>query len=134
VSFQEDFLACLQGVIPAQIVTCSRDGIPNVTVVSQCFPVGGSQIAISDQFLSKTRRNLEENPQACVQLLHPRDGATWIATVRFARVETEGPLFDAMEMQLEAIASIYNMEETFKLQAAAILDVLSVRRVLIDEP
>jgi hypothetical protein len=53
----------------------------------------------------------------------------WIVTARFARSETEGPLYDAMEMQLEAIASMCGMEDVFKLQAVDVLDVLAVRRL-----
>jgi hypothetical protein len=128
-TFPDDFVPCLQGVVPGTMVTCALDGTPNVTTISQCFPVGTSQIAISNQFLSKARRNLLENPQACIQLIHPGDGAMWIVNARFDHAETEGPLFDAMEMQLEVIASMSGMEDVFKLEAADVLDVLDIRRI-----
>ena len=42
------------------------------------------------------------------------------------RTETEGALFDEMDMQLAAIASMSNMEDVFKLQSAYVFKVHSV--------
>ena len=58
----------LDNGIPAVMVTCSADGIPNVTVISQVYYVDETHAALSFQFFSKTIRNVRENPRAYVRL------------------------------------------------------------------
>ena len=58
----------MQNGIPAIVVTCSADGIPNTTIISQVYYVDKTHIALSFQFFNKTIRNVRENPQACVAL------------------------------------------------------------------
>jgi hypothetical protein len=55
--------------------------------------------------------------------------ASWALHLEFERSETEGPVFDAMDMQIEAIASMTGMSGIFKLRAADIYRVLSVERL-----
>ena len=57
----------------------------------------------------------------------------WILQLEFQHSETEGPIFDAMEMQIEAIASVTGMSGIFKLRAADIYRVLSVERLAYAE-
>lgn len=52
----------------------------------------------------------------------------WMLELEFERSETEGPVFDAMDMQIEAIASMTGMTGIFKLRAADIYRVISVER------
>ena len=62
---------CFSGVVPAVIATTSADGIPNVTYLSRAHPVDDERIALSNQFFSKTVRNLAENPRASLLLVDP---------------------------------------------------------------
>lgn len=123
----EDLLPLLQGACPAWFVTASADNVPNCTSVSQVYPVDEEHVAISNQFFSKTFRNIAENPQACIQLLNPMDLSTWILEVVHAHTEVEGELFEQMEMQLAAIASTSGMADVFKLKSAYVFKVLSIR-------
>jgi len=119
----------LDNGIPAIMVTCSGDGIPNVTVISQVYYVDDRHVALSFQFFNKTIRNVRENPRAYVCVSDIVDQGHWILRLEFQRTETEGPIFDAMDMQIEAIASATGMSGIFKLRGADIYRVHSVERV-----
>ena len=81
----------LENGIPAVMVTCSADGIPNVTVISQVYFVDEQHAALSFQFFSKTIRNVRENPYAYVCVSDLEGQAEWILQLTFERSETEGP-------------------------------------------
>jgi hypothetical protein len=119
----------LDAATPAVMVTCSSDGVPNVTVISQVYYVDETHAALSFQFFSKTIRNVRENPRAYVRVFDMAGLASWALHLEYDHSETEGPVFDAMDMQIEAIASMTGMSGIFKLRAADIYRVLSVERL-----
>jgi predicted pyridoxine 5'-phosphate oxidase superfamily flavin-nucleotide-binding protein len=126
----DEIKAGMQGIIPSHVVTCAKDGTPNITCISQVFYVDPTHVALSFQFFNKTLHNLRENPLACVQIITPRTHDVWILQLRFERSEKEGPLYDQMAMQLEAIASAQRMQDVFSLQGADIYEVLSARKLV----
>jgi len=113
--------------IPCILSTCSADGIPNTTIVSQAYFVDAGHVALSFQFFSKTVRNVRENPHACLCLSDVDAGLYWIVDIEYDHSETEGPVFEEMDMQIEAIASATGMSGIFKLKAADIYRVKGVR-------
>jgi hypothetical protein len=124
----EEIKPAMQGVVPSTIVTCSLAGIPNVTEISQVWYVDEQHVALSHQFFNKTHRNVRENPFAKVIV---RDAGTmqeWILEIQYDHSEESGPLFDTMDTQLEVIASMSGMSGIFKLRAADVYRVLSVRK------
>lgn len=123
----EDIRPVLDNGIPAAMVTCAADGVPNTTVISQVYDVDETHAALSFQFFSKTIRNVRENPRAHVTVHDIAGRASWVLELEFERSETEGPVFEAMDMQIEAIASHTGMAGVFKLRAADIYRVLSVQ-------
>ena len=124
----DEIKAAMQGVIPSHVVTCSADGTPNASAISQVYYVDEEHVALSHQFFNKTKRNLAENPKASAWLIHPETFDTWDLELEFDRSETSGPIFDTMDMQIEAIASMVGMKGIFKLRAADIFRVVSVER------
>jgi hypothetical protein len=124
----DEIKAAMQGVIPSHVVTCAADGTPNASAISQVYYVDGDHVALSHQFFNKTKRNLEENPQAAVWLIHPETFETWDLELAFDHSETSGPVFDTMSMQIEAIASMVGMKGIFKLRAADMFRVVSVTK------
>jgi hypothetical protein len=118
----------LDNGIPAIMVTCSADGVPNTTVISQVYYVDDAHVALSFQFFRKTIRNVRENPRAHVTVNDIPGLTPWLLELEFERSETEGPVFDAMDMQIEAIASMTGMSGIFKLRAADIYRVISVEK------
>ena len=122
----ESLATCFQGLLPAQLFTCSKDGIPNAAYLSHVDYVDSSHVALSFQFFNKSRRNIAENPQALVSVLDPDTGQGWQLRLRYVRSETEGPLFERMALRIEAIASYCGLKGIFKLRAADIYEVLSI--------
>jgi hypothetical protein len=53
----------------------------------------------------------------------------WVLDLKYSHSETESDLFEQMEMQLEAIASMQGMEDVFKLKAAEVFTLLSVNKI-----
>ena len=124
----DEIKPAMQGVIPSHVVTCSGDGIPNASVISQVYYVDADHVALSHQFFNKTAKNVRENPYAAIWITHPETFETWDLELAYDHSETEGPIFDEMDMQIEAIASMTGMKGIFKLRAADIFKVLSVTR------
>ena len=124
-----DLPQCFQGVTPSLIVTVDGRGIPNVTYVSQVYFVDEQHVALSCQFFNKTRRNLDENPRASVEMYDPLTMQAYRLRLKFVRSEKQGPLFDSMSARIEAIASATGMKGIFKLIAADVFDVISLEKV-----
>ena len=86
-----DLARCFEGAIPAVIATASADGTPNVTYLSKAHVVGDDRIALSNQFLSKSARNLAENPRASLLLLDPHTHDEYRLTIVYERTELRPP-------------------------------------------
>jgi hypothetical protein len=125
----EEIKPVMKNGVPALLVTCSATGVPNTTVISQVYWVDEEHVALSFQFFNKTVRNIRENPFASVCLTDLVKGGNWMLGIEFDHSETEGPVFDEMDMQIEAIASATGMSGIFKLRAADIYKVRSCRKL-----
>ena len=77
----------LESGTPAVMVTCSADGKPNATVISQVYYVDETHAALSFQFFSKTIRNVRENPRAYVCVFDIRGRSHWVLQLEFQRSE-----------------------------------------------
>ncbi len=127
-SMPAELRAVLEATAVGTVATCSRAGEPNATVISEIWWVDATHVALSFQFFNKTIRNIRENPVASAKIIDPRHLVTWNLDLGFLRSETSGPIFDAMDMRLEAIASMTGMTGVFRLRAADVYGVHSVRR------
>ncbi len=124
-----DLSRCFQGIAPSVIATADSHGVPNVTYLSQVYYVDDSHVALSCQFFNKTRRNLDENPAACVEVLDPLTFQAFRLHLRFLRSEKSGSLFDSMALRIDAIASQTGMTGVFRLIAADVFEVLEIETV-----
>jgi hypothetical protein len=125
----EDLMPAFQGLVPSVITSCSADGEPNTTEISQVYYVDSGHVALSFQFFGKTNRNIEQNSQVAALVANPETLATYHLDLQFLRRETEGDLFEQMEMQLAAIASMTGMEDVFKLRGADIYEVKAITQI-----
>lgn len=124
----DEIKPAMQGVIPSHVVTCSSDGRPNASAISQVYYVDPDHVALSHQFFNKTVRNVQENPRALVWVISPETFDAWDLELDFDHAETSGPVFEALDMQIEAIASIVGLKGIFKLRSADIYRVVSVTK------
>jgi adenylate cyclase len=129
----ESLATCLQGLWPAMLYTCSRDGIPNAAYLSHLEYVDATHVALSFQFFNKSRRNITENPHAMVSVLDPDTGQGWSLRLLYRHSETAGPLFERMSWRIEAIASYCGLKGIFKLRAADVYEVLAIEPVAEEE-
>jgi len=125
----ESLASCFQGLLPAWLFTCSRDGVPNVAMLSHVDYVDARHVALSFQFFNKSRRNIDENPRATVRLYEPDTLQTYALRLRYVRTETEGATFERMRLRIEAIASHSGLKGIFRLLGADVYEVLDVARV-----
>lgn len=118
----------MENGVPCILATCSASGVPNTTIISQTYYVDEHHVALSFQFFSKTISNVRENPRASLCLSDIDGGHYWFLDLLYVRSETDGPIFEEMDMQIEAIASSTGMSGIFKLKAADIYRVEAVRK------
>jgi len=123
----EEQLPALQGMFPSWITTCSAAGEPNTTVISQIWYVDDEHVALSFQFFNKTKKNIAENPNVFATIVNPGTLQMYNLDLEFDHSETDSDLFDDMDMKLEALASMSGMSGIFKLQAADVYKVKSLK-------
>ncbi|HWE67568.1 MAG TPA: GAF domain-containing protein [Acidimicrobiales bacterium] len=112
-----------EGLIPATIASCSAEGIPNVSYLSIVRRIDSERIAVTNQFFSKTSRNVRHNPYVVIRVVNPNDLAQYDLEARYLHSESSGELFEDVRVQLDAIAAQTGMAGTFRLRSVDILHV-----------
>ena len=125
---------CFEGSVPAVIATAAADGTPNVTYLSRVRMVDDERIALSNQFFSKTARNLAENPRASVLLIDPTTYDEYRLVLVYERTERRGPVFERLREDVDLVAALSGMQDVFHLRSADIYRVLSAQRVECRHP
>jgi len=125
-----DLRRCFRGGVPSVIATASADGTPNVTYLSTVHLVDDERVALSNQFFSKTSRNLAENPRASVLVLDPLTYDEYRMDLVYERTERRGPLFESLREEVDAVAALSGMQSVFRLRAADVYRVAHVEPVL----
>jgi adenylate cyclase len=124
-----EIAACFEGIVPAEIATASSAGVPNVTHLSRVHMVDDERVALSNQFFSKTTRNLAENPHACVVVVDPTNYDCYRMMLVYERTERRGPVFERLRRDIDVIAGLTGMEGIFKLRSADIYRVAEIEQV-----
>ena len=124
-----DLHVCFEGAVPAVIATAAADGTPNVTYLSRVRFVDSERVALSNQFFSKTARNLAENPRASVLVIDPVTYDEFRLTLVYERTDRRGPVFEQLRADIEALAALGGATAVFKLRAADIYRVVHIESV-----
>ena len=125
---------CFDGRIPAVIATADGNGIPNVTYLTAVHPVDDERVALSNQFMSKTSRNLAERPVATLLLLDPVTYTEYRLTLRYERTDRRGPVFERLRDEVEKVAALSGMKDVFRLRSADICRVEEIEVVADLDP
>ncbi|HEY7626294.1 MAG TPA: GAF domain-containing protein [Ilumatobacteraceae bacterium] len=125
-----DLRRCFAGRIPAVIATASASGVPNVTYLSAVHPVDDERVALSNQFMSKTARNLAENPRASLLLMDPVSYSEYRLTLRYERTDRRGPVFERLRDDVDKVAALTGMRDVFRLRSADVCRIESIELVV----
>ena len=123
-----DIERCFGGAIPAVLATASAGGLPNVTYISRAHRVDDERVALSNQFMSKTSRNLADNPRASLLLMDPLTHDEFRLSLVYERTERRGPVFDRLRADVDALAVLENMEDVYRLRAADVFRVVAIEQ------
>lgn len=119
---------CFEGVIPSTIATLDRDGIPNISYLSQVVFVDDEHVALSNQFFSKTAANVQQTGEATVLVVDGKTGEQYELGLVFARAVQEGEAFARIAAQIQATGSQHGQGVAWSLRSADIYRVRSCRR------
>jgi adenylate cyclase len=125
----DEIETCFEGVIPSPFCTCSADGIPNITYLSVVHCLDSNHVALSFQFFNKSKKNLLENSKAQVLVVEPATFRQFQLDLVYESTLTEGPIFERLGVNLDAVASQIGMSHIFSLRGADVFKVLSCRAV-----
>lgn len=125
-----DLAYCFEGAVPAVIATAAADGTPNVTYLTKVRRVDDERVALSNQFFSKTARNLAENPRASLLVLDPTTYDQYRLTLVYERTDRRGPVFERLREDVDVAAALEGMQDVFKLRTADIYRVVHIEQVL----
>ena len=126
-----DLRRSFDGRIPAVVATASAGGVPNITHLSIVHEVDDERIALSNQFMSKTSRNVAENPHASLLLVDPVSFSEYRLTIRYERTDRRGPVFERLRDDVDKVAALSGMRDVFRLRSADIFRVESIE-VIVD--
>ncbi len=115
----------LQDAIEKNLVflaTASKEGVPNVVPVGFARPLDGETILIADNYLHKTRQNLDENPRLS---LIPQDAKAFPFQVKgTVEIFESGEYFDQVTEWAQNVmtelepksAILFKVEEIYSVQ------------------
>src|SRR5687767_4790791 len=104
-----DLRDCFEGGVPAVISTASADGTPNVTYLSRVRLVDDQRVALSNQFFSKTARNLAENPRASLLVVDATTFDEYRLWLVYERTDRRGPVFERLREDVDLTAALGGM-------------------------
>lgn len=118
-----------EGVIPSVIATTDGEGMPNASYLSHVHYIDDRHVALSNQFFSKTARNVSRNGLATVMVVDGLTGVQYILDLVYESSETEGEIFERINAHLEVTSSGEGLAGLMKLRAVDLYRVEDCRMV-----
>jgi predicted pyridoxine 5'-phosphate oxidase superfamily flavin-nucleotide-binding protein len=106
------------------LATATKDGVPNVIPINAKKILDDQTILISDQFFSKTLKNMQENPQASITVWENLEGYQIKGSVT---IETSGERFEETAQWIEGIGKALNLP--LKSKGAVIMNITEIYNV-----
>lgn len=119
----------LEGVIPPVMCTVSADKVPHVNYLSHAEYIDEEHVALTYQFLNRSRQNVLATGRVALCVEDPFTGTGVVMQLRYLRTDTEGPVFERLRAKLAGIAAQTGMEKVFHLRGADLYRVESLRQV-----
>ena len=123
----ETMKPALMGVVPATLITCSKEGIPNITNISRVWYVDEQHVAVANHMLKKSVQNLKENPNAFIRTTDPTNFSTWELELEYVGSRTDGEIFSEMRKQYEVISMMIESKMPLTVSFAEMFNVVSAR-------
>jgi adenylate cyclase len=119
----------LEGIIPPSMCSVSPEGVPHVNYLSHAEYIDPEHVALTFQFLNRTRDNVLATRRVALNVDDPYTGASVVMQLDYLRTETSGPIFERLRAKLAGIAAHTGMEKVFKLRGADVYRVREVKRM-----
>jgi adenylate cyclase len=124
-----DVRRLLEGIIPPAMCTVGADGMPHVNYLSHAEYVDDDHVALTYQFLNRSRANILATGRVALSVEDPITGVSVLLQLRYERTDTEGPVFERLRAKLAGIAAQTGMEKVFHLRGADVYRVESLRKL-----
>ena len=124
----ESIRDCLRAGLPSAVVTCSPDGVPHISHISQVQYLDRERVVTSRQSFNRLA-HLHDSPFSQALVTRPRTGEEFRLDLRYLHTATEGEEFEAMRANLDAIASHTGQDSAFRLRGVDIHRVLRCVRI-----
>jgi adenylate cyclase len=125
----ESIRDCLRAGLPAPMATCSADGTPHISHISQVEYLDRERVATSRQSFNRTLPHLQASPFSQAMVVRPSTGEQFRLDLRYLHTATEGEGFEAMRANLDAIASRAEQDSALRLRGLDVHRVLRCTRV-----
>ena len=124
-----DVRRLLEGVIPPAMCTVAPDGMPHVNYLSHVEYIDDEHVALTYQFLNRSRANILATGRVALSVEDPFTGVSVLLQLRYERTDTQGPVFERLRAKLAGIAAQTGMEKVFHLRGADVYRVESLRKL-----
>jgi predicted pyridoxine 5'-phosphate oxidase superfamily flavin-nucleotide-binding protein len=98
----DEMIRAIETIDLFPFATASWESLPNVVPVKYLGVIDRERLWITDNFLSKSLQNLDENPYAAVYVITPDYTSCWQLKGKTC-IHQEGQMFDAMRERVHHI-------------------------------